>query len=96
MVTQDADEISVVTAEENLQELDLLEKNEHSWKLVSLNLETPFMAGTLAAINSACAETGLNNLIVSTYSKDYILVRDDQLSEIKKVLHKLGFKEKTS
>lgn len=94
MVSKDKDEITVVTEEKNLPSLKVLEKNDNLWRLVSLNLYTSFMAGTLAAINSACAENGLNNLIVSTYSKDYIIIKDSQVEEVKEVLEKLGFKEK--
>ena len=93
MISQDADEITVITAEENLGELDIIEKNEYHWRLVALNLAVPFTAGTIAAINAACAELGLNNLIVSTYSKDYIFVKDEHLTDIKNVLNTLGFKE---
>ncbi len=94
LVAQDEDEITVVTEEDNLSSLDAIEKNNNPWKLVSLNLDTPFMAGTLATINSACAKNGLNNLIVSTFSKDYIIVKNSQVKQIKVVLNKLGFKEK--
>ena len=93
-ISQDKDEITVVTEEKNLSSLDLIERNDNLWRLVSLNLFTPFMAGTLATINSACAEKELNNLIISTYSKDYIIVKDAQVKQIKKVLFALGFKEK--
>ncbi len=93
MVSQDKDEITVVTDENNISSLDVIGKNNNSWRLVSLNLETPFMAGTLATINSACAENGLNNLVVSTYSKDYLIIKDSQINQIKEVLIKLGFRE---
>ena len=93
MVTKDDDEITVLTKKENLSELEIIETNEHSWILISLNLKTPFMAGTMATINSACFEAGLNNLIVSTYSKDYIIVRKDQLLQITSVLDSLGFQK---
>jgi len=96
LVSQDKDEITVVTEENNLSSLDLIEKNNNLWRLVSLNLATPFMAGTLATINSACSEKGLNNLIVSTYSKDYLIIKDSQTNQIKEVLNILGFKEKSS
>jgi len=93
MVAQDEDEITVVTRQEKLSELEVIEKNDNLWRLVSLNLETPFMAGTLAAINSACAKEGLNNLIISTYSKDYIVIKDSQVEQVKAVLQGLGFKD---
>ena len=94
MISKDDDEITVITEESNLSDLDVLEKNNNFWRLVSLNLAISFMAGTLATINSACAKEGLNNLIVSTYSKDYIIVKASQVNQIKKVLASLGFKEK--
>jgi len=96
MISKDNDEITVVTEESNLASLDLLEKNENLWRLVSINLSVPFMAGTLATINSACAKEGLSNLIVSTYSKDYLIVKDSQVEKIRTVLEKLGLKEKIS
>lgn len=94
MVSKDKDEITIVTEANNITSLDLIEKNNNIWRLVSLNLFTPFMAGTLVTINSACTEKGLNNLIISTYSKDYIIIKDSQIDHIKEVLNKLGFKEK--
>jgi hypothetical protein len=93
MVSKDRDEITVVTREDSSFHLDLVEKNNNLWRLVSLNLNTPFMAGTLATINTACFKKGLNNLIVSTYSKDYIIVKDTQVNDIREVLKSLGFKE---
>lgn len=93
LVAQDKDEITVVTEVSNINKLDILERNEHVWRLVSLNLETPFMAGTLAEVNTACAAQGLNNLVVSTYSKDYIFVKESQVENVKEVLLLLGFKE---
>lgn len=92
-VSQDKDEITVVTQDKNATELSIIEKNENFWRLVSVNLETPFMAGTLAVINTACAEKGLNNLVVSTYSKDYILVKESQARAVADVFLSLGFRE---
>jgi hypothetical protein len=94
LVSHDSDEITVVTKETNLEELDIIERNDNKWRLVSLNLYTPFMAGTLAVINSACAEKGLNNLVGSTYSKDYLFIKESQIEQINEVLISLGFKHK--
>lgn len=92
MITQDQDEITVITPENNISKLKIVSKNDNLWKLVSINLATPFMVGTLAEINSACAAIKLNNLIVSTYSKDYLFIKDSQSNQIASVLTKLGFK----
>lgn len=95
MVTQDADEITVVTKAENIAELSILEKNKDYYRLIALNVSIPFYSvGFLATVSQAIAKEGMNILIVSTYSKDYILIKDEKLKSAKTVLLKLGFKEK--
>lgn len=94
LISQDKDEITVVTKEENLGELHLIERNKETYKLIALNVSVPFYAvGFLAEISSAIARAGMNILIVSTYSKDYILVKKDNEEKAVKVLKDLGFKE---
>ena len=94
MVSKDADEITVVTREENLPELDLKERNKDYYRLIALNVSIPFYSvGFLATVSQTIAEQGMNILIVSTYSKDYIMVNDDKLENAKSVLLELGFKE---
>lgn len=93
MVTKDADEITVVTREENLKNLDLIEKNKDTWSLVALNVSIPFYSvGFLAAVSDAIANEGMNILIVSTYSKDYIMVKSDLIERASNVLKGLGFR----
>ena len=95
MISKDEDEITVVTKEENLGVLDLIEKNKDFYTLISLNVSVPFYSvGFLATVSEAIAKSGMNILIISTYSKDYILVRDDCTDKAKNVLLELGFKEK--
>ena len=94
LVSRDADEITVVTKEENLPELDLEERNKDFYRLIGLNVSVPFYSvGFLATVSQAISEQGMNILIVSTYSKDYILVKDDKSEDAKLVLLGLGFKE---
>lgn len=95
MISQDEDEITVVTREENLKQLDLIEKNKDFYKLVALNVSVPFYSvGFLATVSSAIAKAGMNILIVSTYSKDYIMVREEHVPKAKEVLLGLGFSPK--
>ncbi|MBI2019777.1 ACT domain-containing protein [Candidatus Daviesbacteria bacterium] len=95
LVSKDKDEITVVTEEKNLEGLKLIEKNKDYWALIALNVSAPFYSvGFLAAVSSAIAKEIKDVLIVSTYSKDYILVQYDFLEGVKKVLLSLGFKEK--
>lgn len=93
MVTKDKDEITIVTREEDLEDLDLIEKNKDFYRLIALNVSIPFYSvGFLSTVSSAIADQGINVLIVSTYSKDYIMVKDDCLEKAKSALMGLGFK----
>lgn len=93
MVSQDKDEITVVTTEDKVDSLDLIERNKENYKRISLNVSVPFYAvGFLAAVSNAIAKEGMNILIISTYSKDYILVKEQNLEKAQKALIKLGFK----
>lgn len=95
MVSEDKDEITVVTTENRLGELDLIERNKDNYKLITLNVSIPFYSvGFLATVSSAIAKGGMNILIISTYSKDYIMIKEDRLEKAKEVLLSLGFKEK--
>ena len=96
MVTKDAEEITVVTKEENLSGLALVERNKDFYRLIALNVSVPFYAvGFIATVSQAIARGGMNILIISTYSKDYIMIREDRLEDAKTVLLKLGFKERS-
>lgn len=94
LITKDADEITVITKEENLTNLEVIEKNKDIYGLVELKVSLPFYSvGFLASVSSALAKEEMNILIVSTYSKDYILVKQDRLNDAVKTLITLGFKE---
>ncbi len=95
MVTHDNDEITVVTEEKHLDTIDIIERNKDDYKLIALNVSIPFYSvGFLAVVSEAIAKGGMNILIVSTYSKDYIMVKDDRLKDAISVLIGLGFSEK--
>lgn len=94
LVTKDKDEITVVTLQENLGQLDLIERNKDDYCLIALNVSIPFYSvGFLAAISSAFAEHGHNILIVSTYSKDYVMVRNDLRDKGSIILENMGLRE---
>ena len=94
-VSKDSDEITVVTKEEYIADLSMLERNKDDYALIALNVSIPFYCvGFLAVVSSAIADKGMDILIVSTYSKDYILVRHDKLDDAKSTLLDLGFSAK--
>src|SRR5579864_7344179 len=76
LVSFDQDEVTVVTELHNFAKLNALERNKEDYALFELKVSVPFYSvGFLAAISSAIATKNINLLIVSTYSKDYVLVR---------------------
>ncbi|HOX40929.1 MAG TPA: ACT domain-containing protein [bacterium] len=94
LITQDEDEITVVTKESKLDELSVLERNKDDYALIALNVSIPFYCvGFLAAVSRAVADSGANILIVSTYSKDYIMVQTEHKEVAREVLLDLGFKQ---
>lgn len=95
MIVKDVDEITVVTQEANLHELDIIERNKDCWKLIALIPSISFYCvGFLATVSQIVAEANIDILMVSTYSKDYILVQEGYLEKTKSLLLKLGFREK--
>ncbi|HEY9677045.1 MAG TPA: ACT domain-containing protein [Drouetiella sp.] len=94
LVSRDADEITVVTTEDKLSSLDLIEKNKDTYRLIALNVSVPFYSvGFLATVCDALASCGMNVLVASTYSRDYVLVRADLVEKATAVLLSLGFDE---
>ena len=97
MVTRDAEEITVVTTSEKLALFaadDFIERNRDDYMLISLNVSVPFYSvGFLATVGDAFARAGLNILFVSTYSKDYMMVRADLRERAREILLELGFQE---
>mgnify|MGYP001603515593 CR=1 FL=1 len=93
MVSKDKDEITVVAKQEEIESLEIIERNKDTYSLIALNISLPFYAvGFLAAVTSAIASADMNILVVSTYSKDYILVRKEYLDKAKDILLSLGLK----
>ncbi|OGH04547.1 MAG: hypothetical protein A2W22_04755 [Candidatus Levybacteria bacterium RBG_16_35_11] len=93
MISKDQDEITVVMKEKNLSKLDLIEKNKDFYKAIELKVSVPFYSvGFLAAVTEAISKEGMDILIISTYSKDYILVREEHLEKAQQTLLNLGFK----
>ena len=93
-VSQDGDEITVVTEQMRLAEFDFIERNKDDYSLIALNVSVPFYSvGFLATVCEEFAKHGMNVLIVSTYSRDYVLVRADLTTTAKDILLQLGFKQ---
>jgi len=91
MVARDADEVTVIAEEARVPALKALEV-EGSYRLVEISVATPSQGvGFLAAVSGALAEAGLSILIVSTFSKDYLLLKEDSVAKGLAALASLGF-----
>ncbi len=90
-VSKDKDEITVVTEEANISKVKY-DKDKKWFKLFEIKVSMPFLAkGFLARVTKAVADEGLNVLVVSTFSKDYILVREESYDLGMEALKKVGF-----
>ncbi|MBU0460725.1 MAG: ACT domain-containing protein [Nanoarchaeota archaeon] len=91
LITKDKDETTIITEEENLDKVKF-EKDVKWFKLVEIKVSAPFVAkGFLAKITKTIADKNLNVLVVSTFSKDYILVREETWEIAIKALEDVGF-----
>jgi hypothetical protein len=94
LISQDRDEITIITEEKNL--LDIKYEKEVKWfKLFEFRVSIPFLApGFLAKISKTIADKGMNVLIVSLFSKDYALIREEHYKKAVDAFKEVGFKVK--
>jgi len=91
MIARDWDEATVITREENVPALNALDL-KRGFSLIEIRIAAPFEGvGFLAAVARTIAEAGLNILIVSTFSKDYILLQEDEVARGMEALSARGF-----
>ena len=95
LVTHEAEEVSVITTEDKLHILTSQILKQRRWFcLLEFKMSTPFETpGFLAAIASKLASRQLNILLVSTFSKDWLLLREEDLETGLNSLHELGFQQ---
>ena len=89
-VSQDKDEITIVTAEENLA-FTKYEQAVKWFKLIEIKVSEPFVPGFIAKVTNIIAPTGANTLVICTFSKDYILTREEHVEKVVSALKHAGF-----
>lgn len=91
MVSKDKDEVTVITKKENIRDLKVLEV-VGDYKLIEFKPAVPFQTvGFLAKIAEVIANQGMNILIVSTFSKDYIMIKEEFYEKGIVALKNVGF-----
>ncbi len=94
LISKDAEEITVVTRESNIRKIKA-EKTVKWFKLLEVRTIAPFASkGLNAKVTSAIAAAGSIVLCISTFSKDYFLVPEENLTHAVNALKKVGFKTK--
>lgn len=91
MAVDDGEEITVIVEENHLGNV-AYEKIEKWFKLISIHVSTPFLGvGLLAEVSTKIAEGGMDLLIVSAFSKDFILLKEDDAEQGMQLLKETGF-----
>lgn len=93
MITRDARETTVVTTEELLDDLDVLAMNPDRWLLLAIDCANPFYCvGFIAKISAALSGAGMDILVVSTFSCDWVFVKEEDGDRAADLLRSLGFR----
>ncbi|MBT3406540.1 ACT domain-containing protein [Candidatus Woesearchaeota archaeon] len=91
LISKDKDETTIITEEANIKDTKY-EKEVKWFKLFEFKVSIPFLApGFLAKISKTIADKGQNILLVSTFSKDYALIREEHLDLAIKAFQEVGF-----
>lgn len=94
MITRDTYETTVVTKEEDLGDVDVLDMNADRWLLLAIDCASPFYCvGFLARISAALSGAGMDILVVSTFSCDWVFVKEDDGPRAAALLRAEGFRE---
>jgi hypothetical protein len=92
MVTRDEKEITVVTKEENVAGIDAVAVNPDRWLLLAIDCANPFYCvGFLAKISAGLSGAGFDILVISTFSCDWVLVKEEDGPRAAVVLRSMGF-----
>jgi hypothetical protein len=87
-ITRTSEELSIVLPEARVP---ASWKSEKGWRCLKvLGLLDFGLTGILVSLASPLAEAGISIFAISTYDTDYMLVRDHDLEEAKKVLSDAG------
>ena len=90
LIARDEKETTVVT--EHLEDIDVVELNPDRWTLLSIDCASPFYcAGFIAAISAPLRDAGIDILVVSTFTRDWVFVKESEAGLAKEILRAAGF-----
>ena len=93
MITRDDLELTVVTLPEHLGDVDVVAVNPDRWTLITIDCASPFYCvGFIAKVSARLSAAGLDILVVSTFSRDWVLVKEEEAGRAAEVLRAAGFR----
>ena len=93
MITRDDKETTVVTSPDHLGDVDVIEVNPDRWTLITVDCANPFYCvGFIAKISAALSGAGMDILVVSTFSCDWVFVKEDDGPRAAGLLRAEGFR----
>ncbi len=89
-VIVDKNETTVIIQEECVKSGDALEI-ERGWRIMTFDMVLPFgLVGFMARISTALADAEVGIFVISAFSTDHILVKEEDLEKTVRVLTELG------
>ena len=93
MISRDEKEITVVTR--HLDDVEIIEINPDSWLFISIDCAQPFYCvGFIAKLSTMLSAAGLDILVLSTFSRDWVFVKEEEGGRAAEVLRNAGFAER--
>jgi hypothetical protein len=95
LVARDEKETTVVT--EHLEDVDVVELNPDRWLLLSIDCANPFYCvGFIASISAPFRDAGMDILFVSTFTRDWLFVKESDAERAAEILAGVGFRRAES
>lgn len=89
LVTKDKLETTIIYKSEN--NIDNVIEKKDDYALIGIDVSVPFYSvGFIAKITGCLANEGINVLVVSTFSRDYILISNKRREDGRRILIQLG------
>ena len=86
----DKNEITIVIEQGKVKEKEVIEI-EKDWKILTFDMVLPFgLVGFLATVSKALADEGISIYVISAYSTDHILIKEQNIVKTKNKLKTLG------
>lgn len=87
---KDSNEITVIIEESKVNKEDIIEINK-GWKIITFDAVLDFnLVGFLAKISKELANENISIFVISSYSTDHVLVKEEDLEKAIESLKKLG------